>query len=106
MRGRCAGGTFDAERLARASCGKEELGIDPTMSGDNIYNGAVDNGTGVGVLLELAHAFATSQAPPHPVLFAPGNDILWERSAASHRGDGLLGAALGNDNNVRRIASA
>jgi Zn-dependent M28 family amino/carboxypeptidase len=49
----------------------DHLGIDPALKGDNIYNGAVDNGTGVGMLLELAHAFATSQAhPPHPVLFA------------------------------------
>ncbi len=49
----------------------DHLGIDPAMSGDNIYNGAVDNGTGVGTLLELARAFATSSArPPHPVLFA------------------------------------
>ncbi|MGB6308300.1 MAG: M28 family peptidase [Steroidobacteraceae bacterium] len=49
----------------------DHLGIDPNLSGDNIYNGAVDNGTGVGMLLELAHAFATSSArPPHPVLFA------------------------------------
>ncbi|MEA3173281.1 MAG: hypothetical protein QOF42_692 [Gammaproteobacteria bacterium] len=49
----------------------DHLGIDPTKTGDNIYNGAVDNGTGCGVLLELAHAFATSKArPPHPVLFA------------------------------------
>jgi Zn-dependent M28 family amino/carboxypeptidase len=49
----------------------DHLGIDPSMKGDNIYNGAVDNGTGVGILLELAHAFGTSQArPPHPVIFA------------------------------------
>src|SRR5580692_10532393 len=49
----------------------DHLGIDPARSGDNIYNGAVDNGTGVGMLLELAHAFAGSPArPPHPVLFA------------------------------------
>ena len=49
----------------------DHLGIDPAMSGDNIYNGAVDNGTGVGTVLELAHAFSTSSAkPPHPVLFA------------------------------------
>ncbi len=40
----------------------DHLGIDPAMSGDNIYNGAVDNGTGVGILLELAHAFAASSA--------------------------------------------
>jgi len=49
----------------------DHLGIDPAMSGDNIYNGAVDNGTGVGILLELAHAYASPRArPPHPVLFA------------------------------------
>ena len=48
----------------------DHLGIDPGMSGDNIYNGAVDNGTGCGVLIELARAFARSAArPPHPVLF-------------------------------------
>ena len=49
----------------------DHLGIDPAASGDNIYNGAVDNGTGCGILLEMAHAFTTSTArPPSPVLFA------------------------------------
>ncbi|HEY5264287.1 MAG TPA: M28 family metallopeptidase, partial [Steroidobacteraceae bacterium] len=49
----------------------DHLGIDPKLSGDKIYNGAVDNGTGCGMLLALAHAYATSAArPPHPVLFA------------------------------------
>jgi len=49
----------------------DHLGIDPGLSGDQIYNGAVDNGTGCGILLELAHAFTTASAkPPHPVLFA------------------------------------
>ncbi len=48
----------------------DHLGIDPAKSGDNIYNGAVDNGTGCGMLIELARAFARSAAkPPHPVLF-------------------------------------
>jgi Zn-dependent M28 family amino/carboxypeptidase len=48
----------------------DHLGIDPGMSGDNIYNGAVDNGTGCGILIELARAFARSaEKPPHPVLF-------------------------------------
>jgi len=49
----------------------DHLGIDPSLPGDKIYNGAVDNGTGCGILLELAHAYATSGVkPPHPVLFA------------------------------------
>lgn len=49
----------------------DHLGIDPSLPGDKIYNGAVDNGTGCGILLELAHVFASSAArPPSPVLFA------------------------------------
>ncbi len=49
----------------------DHLGIDPALSGDKIFNGAVDNGTGCGILLEVAHAFTTSAArPPSPVLFA------------------------------------
>lgn len=48
----------------------DHLGIDPARTGDNIYNGAVDNGTGCGIVLELARAFSSSAAkPPHPVLF-------------------------------------
>jgi Zn-dependent M28 family amino/carboxypeptidase len=49
----------------------DHLGIDPSLPGDNIYNGAIDNGTGCGMLIELARAFARSAIkPPHPVLFA------------------------------------
>jgi Zn-dependent M28 family amino/carboxypeptidase len=49
----------------------DHLGIDPDAKGDNIYNGAADNGTGCGILLEIARAFAQSrQRPPHAVYFA------------------------------------
>src|SRR5579871_152265 len=49
----------------------DHLGINPALAGDQIYNGAVDNGTGCGILLELAHAWGTQGArPPHAVLFA------------------------------------
>ena len=49
----------------------DHLGIDPDAKGDNIYNGAADNGTGCGILLELARAFAQStRPPPHDVFFA------------------------------------
>ncbi len=49
----------------------DHLGVRPDMPGDNIYNGARDNATGCGILLELARVFA--QAPARPrrsVLFA------------------------------------
>ncbi|MBV8113614.1 MAG: M28 family peptidase [Silvibacterium sp.] len=49
----------------------DHLGIDPNLKGDNIYNGAADNGTGCGILLELARAFAEGPArPPHSIFFA------------------------------------
>jgi Zn-dependent M28 family amino/carboxypeptidase len=49
----------------------DHLGYVPGMAGDNIYNGAVDNGTGCGMLLELARAWTSmAQAPPHSVIFA------------------------------------
>jgi Zn-dependent M28 family amino/carboxypeptidase len=49
----------------------DHLGIDPDAKGDNIYNGAADNGTGCGILMEMARAFAQSSArPPHDMYFA------------------------------------
>ena len=42
----------------------DHLGIDPTLAGDKIYNGAADNATGCGILLEMARAYASSKAPP------------------------------------------
>jgi Zn-dependent M28 family amino/carboxypeptidase len=49
----------------------DHLGIVPGMPGDNIYNGANDNATGVGILLEIARAYSTAkQAPPRSVYFA------------------------------------
>jgi Zn-dependent M28 family amino/carboxypeptidase len=53
----------------------DHLGIDTSAKGDNIYNGAVDNATGCGILLELARAWSQSdqqgqQPPPRSILFA------------------------------------
>lgn len=42
----------------------DHLGIHPDEPGDNIYNGAADNATGCGILLELARAFAGAQEKP------------------------------------------
>jgi Zn-dependent M28 family amino/carboxypeptidase len=50
----------------------DHLGIDPDKKGHNIYNGAVDNATGCGILLELARAWSQVMppAPPRAILFA------------------------------------
>ena len=42
----------------------DHLGIGTPVNGDAIYNGAVDNGTGCGILLELAHAWASQAEKP------------------------------------------
>jgi Zn-dependent M28 family amino/carboxypeptidase len=64
----------DAQRSGEAvmyTAHYDHLGINPNLTGDKIYNGAVDNGTGCGILLELAHAWASSSsAPPRSILFA------------------------------------
>jgi Zn-dependent M28 family amino/carboxypeptidase len=42
----------------------DHLGIGDPVDGDNIYNGAYDNASGVGALLEIARAFSGIQPPP------------------------------------------
>ena len=42
----------------------DHLGIDPAAAGDKIFHGAVDNGTGCAILLEMARAYASAKTPP------------------------------------------
>jgi Zn-dependent M28 family amino/carboxypeptidase len=49
----------------------DHLGVRPDMPGDNIYNGADDNATGCGILLELARVYsAAAQKPKRSIIFA------------------------------------
>ncbi|HTW58053.1 MAG TPA: M28 family peptidase [Terriglobales bacterium] len=49
----------------------DHFGIRPDMPGDNIFNGAQDNATGCGILLELARAFGAAAARPRrSIIFA------------------------------------
>ena len=65
----------------------DHLGFVPGMPGDNIYNGAADNGTGTAMLLEMARAWSDlahtqGVALPHSVIF----------SAVTAEEQGLLGS--------------
>ncbi|UCC40727.1 MAG: M28 family peptidase [Candidatus Aminicenantes bacterium] len=42
----------------------DHFGIDPTLEGDQIFNGALDNATGTAALIELAEAFIKLESPP------------------------------------------
>ena len=62
----------------------DHLGIGkPDANGDNIYNGAVDNATGIAMLIEQARAFAHGPRPDRSVAFL----------AVTAEEKGLLGSA-------------
>jgi Zn-dependent M28 family amino/carboxypeptidase len=61
----------------------DHLGIVPELNGDNIYNGAVDNATGCGIVLELARAWSQEKV-------AVGRSILFAAVTAEEQG--LLGS--------------
>ena len=49
----------------------QKLSIDPALDGDQIYNGADDNASGVSAVLQIARAFvATGKQPERNVIFA------------------------------------
>jgi Zn-dependent M28 family amino/carboxypeptidase len=61
----------------------DHLGVRPEMAGDNIYNGAADNATGCGILLELARAFSVARD-------RPGRSTIFAAVTAEEQG--LLGS--------------
>ena len=78
----------------------DHLGTDPNATGDGIYNGAVDNGTGSAALLALADAFShLGTRPRRSVLFL----------SVTAEEQGLLGSAYFGANPtvpLRQIAAA
>ena len=63
----------------------DHLGRDPSLTGDQIFNGALDNATGTAVLLELAQGFASL-----PAAARPKRTLLFLAVTAEEKG--LLGA--------------
>ena len=61
----------------------DHYGIGPEINGDTIYNGALDNATGVGGMIEVARAFAKQPA-------APKRSLLFVAVTAEEQG--LLGS--------------
>jgi Zn-dependent M28 family amino/carboxypeptidase len=67
----------------------DHLGIGPPVNGDKIYNGALDNASGVGALIELAKAYKQLQVPPRrSILFlsvtAEEQGLLGSRYYSEH----------------------
>lgn len=48
----------------------DHLGVGEALEGDSIYNGAIDNATGIAAILEIAKAFKNAEvAPERSILF-------------------------------------
>src|SRR3989440_234708 len=67
----------------------DHLGKDDNLPGDKIYNGAIDNASGVATLLEIAEAFTKLQTPPkRTILFlavtAEEKGLLGSKYYAEH----------------------
>lgn len=62
----------------------DHLGTGEPVGGDSIYNGAIDNATGVAALFELANAFKAAKNPPY-------RSIIFLAVTAEE--EGLLGSA-------------
>lgn len=60
----------------------DHLGKDDALKGDQIYNGAADNASGVAMMLEIAEGFASMAPPKRSILFL----------AVTAEEKGLLGA--------------
>jgi Zn-dependent M28 family amino/carboxypeptidase len=74
----------------------DHLGVGlPDAKGDKIYNGAIDNGTGIAALLELARGFGKQPAPKRSVVFM----------AVTAEERGLLGSEYYASNPLYPLAS-
>jgi len=73
----------------------DHLGIGPAVNGDSIYNGALDNASGIANLLAVAHAAAHGKRPRRSMLFA---FVTAEES-------GLLGSAYFAENSPVPVGS-
>jgi Zn-dependent M28 family amino/carboxypeptidase len=74
----------------------DHLGVGlPDAKGDKIYNGAIDNATGIAALLELARAYGKAPAPARSVVFL----------AVTAEEKGLLGSEYYSANPVYPLAT-
>jgi Zn-dependent M28 family amino/carboxypeptidase len=66
-------GTERKDEVIIYSAHWDHLGIGPVINGDSIYNGAVDNGTSIAWMLEIAEAFKDLRKTPKRTImfFAP-----------------------------------
>jgi Zn-dependent M28 family amino/carboxypeptidase len=89
-------GTKHPDETVIYSAHWDHLGVgQPDAKGDRIYNGALDNASGVAALLELARAYGSAPKPDRSVLFL----------AVTAEEKGLLGSEYYAANPLRPLAT-
>ncbi len=74
----------------------DHLGKDPSLQGDQIYNGALDNASGTAALLEIARSFTQLAKPPE-------RNVVFVAVTAEEQG--LLGSAYYSENPLYPLAT-
>ena len=69
----------------------DHFGMDPTLEGDQVYNGAVDNASGVATIMEIAEAYTMLDPGPERTV------VFWGTTAEEQ---GLLGSGYYAENPV------
>ena len=84
-------GSERADELIIYTAHWDHFGMDPTLEGNQIYSGAMDNATGTAALIEVARAFKNLGAPPkRSILFL----------AVTSEEQGLLGSGYYAENPI------
>jgi Zn-dependent M28 family amino/carboxypeptidase len=62
-------GTTKSDEIIIYSGHWDHFGVSDPIDGDSIFNGAIDNASGIAAMLEIAKAFQQTDAPERSVLF-------------------------------------
>ncbi|GAA4445013.1 hypothetical protein GCM10023188_47640 [Pontibacter saemangeumensis] len=87
-------GTDKKDEVVVVTAHYDHVGVDSTLQGDQIFNGANDDGSGTVAVIELAEAFAQAKKDG----FGPRRSILFMTVTAEEKG--LLGSEYYSENPV------
>ncbi|MFT2010753.1 M28 family peptidase [Pontibacter sp. 13R65] len=92
-------GTDKKEEVIVVTAHYDHVGVDTTLAGDQIFNGANDDGSGTVAVIELAEAFALAKKDG----YGPRRSILFMTVTAEEKG--LLGSEYYSENPVFPLAN-
>ncbi|MFD2246955.1 M28 family peptidase [Pontibacter ruber] len=92
-------GSDKKDEVVVVSAHYDHVGVDSTLQGDQIYNGANDDGSGTVAVLELAEAFAQAKKDG----FGPRRSVLFLTVTGEEKG--LLGSEYYSNNPVFPLAN-